>query len=58
MFECVRNFDLVCVYLSQQVASKEEEGQRREEVPLVWWMTVFESVSYALVDLGASVCVA
>ena len=41
------------------MASKEEEeGQRREEVPLVWWMTVFESVSYALVDLGASVCVA
>ena len=53
----------MCVFVtsygrSQQVASKEEEGQRREEVPLVWWMTVFESVSYALVDLGASVCVA
>ena len=53
----------MCVFVtsygrSQQVGSKEEVGWRREEVPLVWWMTVFESVSYALVDLGASVCVA
>ena len=41
------------------MASKEEEeGRRREEVQLMWWMRVFESVSYALVDLGASVCVA
>ena len=50
----------MCVFVtsygrSQQVASKEEEGgRRREEVPLVWWMTVFESVSYALVDLGVA----